>query len=207
MVLCGHFGTECPQIITAEGNHGNTVYQVLVNPQDYEYVAGAVGAVCMLYFSADGSTFWVEYYSTYEDKYYDLTPQPNSPYYCLQNTGYKFVYSEPRFTTTAKTTVSPPTTAVTTAVPTTVVPTTVVPTTVAPTTATPTTVTPTTATSTDDTASEAITSEEATTPAIIDDNTNSGCASMVFFGGAFAALPVITGCSAIALRKKKENNA
>ena len=154
MVICGHIGTHCPQITEFEGDNGNTVYQVLVNPQDVDAAAAPLGAVALLYFSADGSTFWVEYYSTVKNKYYDLTPSSSGH---EKYTNYKFVYSAPRFATTVATTA-------------------------APTTAEPTTAEPTTAAST--TAAE-----------------QGGCTGMVI--GMFTALPVIAGCSAVAVRKKK----
>ncbi len=165
MVICGHFGTDCPQIVEAKGTKGNTVYQVLVNPQDYDSQVTLTGAVAMLYFSADGSTFWIEYYSTILDKYYDLTPDPDGKH--EQFTNYKVVYSSPRFSTTIATTATPTTATSTTAMPTT---------------------------------AGATTAPEATTAP-----TSSGCNNTVFFGGAFMALPVIAGCSAVAVSKKKKN--
>ncbi len=155
MVINGHFGTDCPQIIEATGDNGNTVYQVLVNPQDYDSQVTPTGAVALLYFSADGSTFWVEYYSTVLNKYYDLKNDPNGTYEKYIN--HEYVYSTPRFSTTVATTASPTTAEVTTTAP-----------------------------------------EATTAPA------ESGCNNTVFFGGAFMALPVIAGCSAVAVRKKKQ---
>ena len=95
MVLCGHMGCPGTIITTDVGDNGNTVYQVLVNPQDIDgggdgntdpTLADPIGAVALLCFSKDGSTFWVEYYSTVKQKYY---AQPVS----------KIVYSAPRFET------------------------------------------------------------------------------------------------------------
>ena len=86
MVLCGHMGSESVVVKESTGNNGNTVYQVLVNPQDYDENVEPIGTVALLCFSKDGSTFWIEYYSTVKQKYY---AQPVT----------KIVYSAPRFET------------------------------------------------------------------------------------------------------------
>jgi len=171
MVICGHIGTHCPQITEFKGEKGNTVYQVLVNPQDVD-LNQPLGAVAILYFSADGSTFWVEYYSTVLEKYYDLTPDTtsgmtNGKYPHERYTAHTVVYSEHRFETTVATTTAKPTDATTTVV------------------------------------DDNTVADTAETTAV-DVNVNVGCRSIMFFGGAFAALPVIAGCSAIALRKKSK---
>ena len=75
MVVCGHIGTKTVEVSTAVGDNGNTVYQVLVNPQDVE--AGSskagdedpLGSIAFLNFYEDGS-FGFEYYSTVKNKYY-----------------------------------------------------------------------------------------------------------------------------------------
>lgn len=70
MVICGHIGADTVQVSTAEGVNGNTVYQVLVNPQDREeWDKDPLGTVALLNFYEDGS-FGFEYYSTVKDKYY-----------------------------------------------------------------------------------------------------------------------------------------
>lgn len=96
MVICGHIGANEVVISSDTGVHGNTVYQVLVDPQDYDYKIEPIGAVALLCFSADGSTFWVEYYSTVKGGYCDLYSN-------------EVVYSTPRFTTTQATTATPTT--------------------------------------------------------------------------------------------------
>lgn len=65
MVLSGHFTNDdivCSQV---QGVHGNTITQMLINPQSmdptYNY---ETGMVAMLYFSEDGSEIQVEYIST-----------------------------------------------------------------------------------------------------------------------------------------------
>lgn len=70
MILCGHYASE--QIIVNQrvGVNGNTVTEMLVNPQDLEAEEGAAGMVATLYFSEDGKTMDVEYYSTVRNKYF-----------------------------------------------------------------------------------------------------------------------------------------
>ena len=72
LVLSGHI--ESPDIVMtkAQGDNGNTVTQMLINPQgvDMDTVGiGSVGMVAMLYFSQDGKGVDVEWYSTIQDKY------------------------------------------------------------------------------------------------------------------------------------------
>ena len=75
MVLCGHIGTKTVEVSTAVGEHGNTVYQVLVNPQNVDAGSSSagdedpLGSIAFLNFYADGS-FGFEYYSTVKNKYY-----------------------------------------------------------------------------------------------------------------------------------------
>ena len=75
MVVCGHIGTDMIEVSTAVGDNGNTVYQVLVNPQNVEAGSSSagdedpLGAVALLNFYKDGS-FGFEYYSTVKDKYF-----------------------------------------------------------------------------------------------------------------------------------------
>lgn len=75
LVLSGHVSTS--HVVTSQdiGIHGNTVTQILANPQDMDKAASKAkvdgyGMICMLYFSADGSQIEVEYYSTVKDKYF-----------------------------------------------------------------------------------------------------------------------------------------
>lgn len=75
MVLCGHIGANTIEVSTAVGDNGNTVYQVLVNPQNVDAGSSSagdedpLGSVALLNFYEDGS-FGFEYYSTVKDKYY-----------------------------------------------------------------------------------------------------------------------------------------
>jgi len=83
LVLSGHTANKAPQTSQLIGDNGNTVTQMLVDPQsmDLDSVnAGGCGMVCMLYFMEDGSlantSEWdgsnvdVEWYSTIKDRYY-----------------------------------------------------------------------------------------------------------------------------------------
>lgn len=74
LVLSGH--DPCEDVITTQtkGVHGNTVTQMLIDPQGMDSSIGtypeSVGMVCMLYFSEDGKTIDVEWYSTVKEQYY-----------------------------------------------------------------------------------------------------------------------------------------
>lgn len=71
MVLCGHVYSEKIVVSENTGVNGNVVKQVLVNPQNVDTaVEGGVGLVAMFYFSEDGKTVQVRYYSTIQKKYY-----------------------------------------------------------------------------------------------------------------------------------------
>lgn len=65
LVLSGH--DPCDDVVVAQdkGVHGNVITQMLVDPQSTDITnEGLTGLVCMLYFSEDGKTVDVEYYST-----------------------------------------------------------------------------------------------------------------------------------------------
>ncbi|MBQ9784494.1 MAG: hypothetical protein IJW29_03235 [Clostridia bacterium] len=70
MVLCGHMSTDEVVISQVQGDHGNTVTQILIDPQamDRNY-AGGYGMVAMMYFSENGRDVAIEYYSTAKDNY------------------------------------------------------------------------------------------------------------------------------------------
>ena len=71
LVLCGH--DPCDTIVTTQtkGEKGNTVTQMLIDPQDLDnQVKGGTGMVAMLYFSEDGSEIQVEYYSTVKEAFF-----------------------------------------------------------------------------------------------------------------------------------------
>ncbi|MBQ3017079.1 MAG: metallophosphoesterase [Clostridia bacterium] len=64
MILCGHIDED--DIITTqlEGENGNTVTAMLINPQTIDSTVEPVGMVAMFYISADGKVMNVEYVST-----------------------------------------------------------------------------------------------------------------------------------------------
>ena len=70
LVLSGHDPYD--QIITTKtkGDKGNTVTQMLIDPQTTDKNNGGLGLVAMLYFSEDGKNVQVEYISTAYDKYF-----------------------------------------------------------------------------------------------------------------------------------------
>ncbi len=70
MVISGHIPSD--YVITTQftGEHGNTVTQMLVNPQGVDDDLGSTGMVTMLYFSKDGKSVHVETYSTIHEKYF-----------------------------------------------------------------------------------------------------------------------------------------
>ncbi len=72
MVLSGHVDTDDVVCTQLTGENGNTVTNLLINPQtmDTRYKSsGGVGAVAMFYFSDGGKTVEVRYYSTIQDAY------------------------------------------------------------------------------------------------------------------------------------------
>ena len=75
LVLSGH--DPCSNVIVTqtEGDHGNVVTQMLVDPQGVDNAEKSVGLVAMLYFSIDGKTVSIEYYSTIREQFYMTTSQ------------------------------------------------------------------------------------------------------------------------------------
>lgn len=92
LVLSGHTSEEDILLLQSEGNHGNIVNQMLIDPQWMDPQKDGVGMVCMLYFSADGTQMEVEWISTDTGKYYkernqfalDLTDSLNAPAHKFQ---------------------------------------------------------------------------------------------------------------------------
>ena len=75
LVMSGHDPAERVVMTQTAGKNGNTVTQLLVDPQGLdkdEIDAGntGTGMITMLYFSADGETVTVETYSTIRDEYF-----------------------------------------------------------------------------------------------------------------------------------------
>lgn len=78
MILCGHDPTNEVVISTATGDNGNTVTQMLIDPQsmDKNFLdlgMQAAGMVAMFYVSNSGSTIQIDYYSTIRDAYWGET--------------------------------------------------------------------------------------------------------------------------------------
>jgi len=70
MVLCGHDTSSTIVMRQTEGEHGNLITQMLINPQGVDAGQTPTGMVAMLYFSDDGKSIDVEYYSTVRNMYY-----------------------------------------------------------------------------------------------------------------------------------------
>ncbi len=70
LVVSGHDTSS--QIITAQtkGDQGNTVTQMLIDPQGIDASHTGLGMVAMFHFSEDGKEVQVEYYSTIKQKWY-----------------------------------------------------------------------------------------------------------------------------------------
>lgn len=78
MILCGHDPTNEVVISTATGDNGNTVTQMLIDPQtmDKNFLdlgMQPAGMVAMFYVSNGGSTIQIDYYSTIRDAYWGET--------------------------------------------------------------------------------------------------------------------------------------
>lgn len=73
MVISGHEIVEDIVINQREGQNGNTVTEILIDPQgmddNYETYDGGVGMVSMFYFDLDAETVAIEYYSTVQKAY------------------------------------------------------------------------------------------------------------------------------------------
>ena len=70
MVLCGHVPYDPIVYRQDEGVNGNTVTQMLIDPQDIDGHNTPTGLVAMFYFSEDGETLTVQYYSTVRNQYF-----------------------------------------------------------------------------------------------------------------------------------------
>lgn len=70
LVLCGHKPTDYITVARNKGVHGNEVVQIMVDPQGTDKNMDGVGLVAMMYFSKDGRSVEVEYYSTDRQAYF-----------------------------------------------------------------------------------------------------------------------------------------
>ena len=64
LVMSGHDPWDHIICTQSKGDAGNTVTQMLIDPQGLDAGCGGTGMVAMLYFSEDGNTMTVRYYST-----------------------------------------------------------------------------------------------------------------------------------------------
>lgn len=75
MVLSGHDPWQHIVYRQDEGDNGNTVTQMLIDPQYVDKYIGSTAMVAMLYFSDDGNTMTVRYYSVEKDCYGSVASQ------------------------------------------------------------------------------------------------------------------------------------
>ena len=69
LVLCGHVDCNGVVMKKAVGENGNSITELLINPQGLDLTYGSTGLVSMLYFSEDGSHVNLQYYSTVHKKF------------------------------------------------------------------------------------------------------------------------------------------
>ena len=69
LVISGHDPSQDITHAEAIGDNGNVVHQMLVDPQNTDFYFDGVGMVAMFYFSEDGNTLTVRYYSVIKDMY------------------------------------------------------------------------------------------------------------------------------------------
>ena len=69
LTVSGHVGVDHPKAFTSQGDNGNKVLNVLVDPQGYDLNIQPIGAVLLMHFYDGGKTVKAEYYSTVLDAY------------------------------------------------------------------------------------------------------------------------------------------
>ena len=97
MVVCGHMHHDSIVCTPRVGDAGNTVYQILMDPQSTCKKLGGLGAIGLMYFTPDGSRARVEYYSTVFDRYF-----------CESNKNIELVFEVTEEETTAEETTEAP---------------------------------------------------------------------------------------------------
>lgn len=97
MMVCGHMHHDSIVCTPRQGDAGNTVYQILMDPQTTCKNLGGLGVIGLMYFTTDGSRARVEYYSTVFDKYF-----------CESNKNIELVFEVPVEETTAEETTASP---------------------------------------------------------------------------------------------------
>ena len=70
LVISGHDPSDNIVVTQSYGDNGNLVTQMLIDPQEIDRSQNGVGLVAMLYFSHDGRTVSIEYFSTIRNKFY-----------------------------------------------------------------------------------------------------------------------------------------
>ncbi len=70
MIVSGHVGFDHIACTPRMGEEGNTVYQLLMDPQATCNKLGGIGVVALMYFTEDGNHARVEYYSTVFERYF-----------------------------------------------------------------------------------------------------------------------------------------
>ncbi len=99
MIVSGHMHHDSAVVSPREGDAGNTVYQVLMDPQSTCNKLGGIGVVGLMYFTEDGNHAKIEYYSTVLDKYFSES-----------NKTLSLTFGEPEEETTAEETTLAPVT-------------------------------------------------------------------------------------------------
>jgi len=75
MILCGHIYYNNITYNQLKADGGNTVTEMIIDPQGIDNTLKGLGVVAMFYFSEDGTKLAVEYYSTVRDAYYKTINQ------------------------------------------------------------------------------------------------------------------------------------
>ena len=70
MVVSGHINHSDVAYTVRQGDAGNDVYQILMDPQTTCNTLGGMGVIGFMYFTEDGNHAQVEYYSTVFEKYF-----------------------------------------------------------------------------------------------------------------------------------------
>ena len=73
LIVSGHIGQDDFSCATAKGDHGNDVYQMLMDTQSVDNKMSGLGFVGMMYFTEDGNIARTECYSTVLNKYFRET--------------------------------------------------------------------------------------------------------------------------------------
>ena len=83
MVVSGHVPYEDIVISQVEGDNGNMITQLLIDPQGVDVSDGSTGLIALFHFSADGKNVSVEYYSPIKERYFKENNQIEFTVNCL----------------------------------------------------------------------------------------------------------------------------